>query len=57
MDTSRFNEKGIDDIMSKKYDHKQYKFDNDMKKKIVDITSSNPNLMVWVFLLDGHYIY
>jgi transposase len=38
----RFNEKGIDGIMSKKHDHKQYKFDDDIEKKIVDITSSNP---------------
>ncbi len=37
----RFNEKGIDGIMSKKHDHKQYKFD-DIEKKIIDITSSNP---------------
>ena len=28
--------------MPKKHSHKQYKFDNDMEKKIVDITSSNP---------------
>jgi transposase len=38
----RFNEKGIDSIISKKYSHKQYKFDNDIEKKIVDIISSNP---------------
>jgi hypothetical protein len=38
----KFNEKGIDGIMPKKHSHKQYKFDNDMEKKIVDITSSNP---------------
>jgi mevalonate kinase len=40
----RFYEKGIDGIMPKKHNHKQqYKFDNDMEKKIVvDITSSNP---------------
>ncbi len=38
----RFNEKGIDGITSKKYDHKQYKFDDDIEKKIVDIGSSNP---------------
>ena len=38
----RFNEKGIDGIISKKYDHKQYKFDEDIEKKIVDIGSSNP---------------
>ena len=28
--------------MLKKHNRKQYKFDNDMKKKIVDITLSNP---------------
>ena len=33
----RFNEKGIDGIISKKHNHKQYKFDNNMEKKIVDI--------------------
>ncbi|HEY6536805.1 MAG TPA: helix-turn-helix domain-containing protein [Candidatus Nitrosocosmicus sp.] len=38
----RFNEKGIDDIISKKYSHKQYKFDDDIEKQIVDIMSSNP---------------
>ncbi len=38
----RFNEKGIDGIISKKYSHKQYKFYDDIEKKIVDITSSNP---------------
>ena len=38
----RFNEKGIDGIISKKYSHIQYKFDDDMEKQIVDITSANP---------------
>ena len=38
----RFNEKGIDDIVSKKHNHKQHKFDNNMEEKIVDIASSNP---------------
>ena len=38
----RFNEKGIDGIISKKHDHKQYKFDDDIEKKIVDIASFNP---------------
>ena len=28
----QFNEKGIDDIISKKYDHKQYKFDDNIEK-------------------------
>ena len=35
----RFNEKGIDGIISKKHNHKQHKFDNDIEKKIVDIAS------------------
>ncbi len=39
----RFNEKGIDDdIISKKHNHKHYKFDNDLEREIVDIASSNP---------------
>jgi transposase len=38
----RFNEKGIDGIISKKHTHKQHKFDNNIEKKIVDIASSNP---------------
>jgi transposase len=38
----RFNEKGIDGIISKKYSHKQYKFDNDIEKQIVDTASTNP---------------
>ena len=38
----RFNEKGIDGIMLKKCGHKQYKFDDDIEKKIVDIASTNP---------------
>ena len=33
----KFNEKGIDGIISKKHNHKQYKFDKDMEEKIVDI--------------------
>jgi len=38
----RFNDKGIDGIVSKKHNHKQYKFDIDLEKKIVQIASSNP---------------
>ena len=38
----KFNEKGIDGIISKKHNHKQYKFDKDIEKKIVDIASLNP---------------
>jgi len=39
----RFNEKGIDGIMSKKqYNHKHHKFDNNIEKQIVGITSANP---------------
>ena len=34
----RFNEKGIEDIVSKKQrNHKQHKFDNDIEKQIVVI--------------------
>jgi len=38
----RFNEKGIDGIISKKHNHKHHKFDNNIEKQIVDIASSNP---------------
>jgi transposase len=38
----RFNEKGIDGITSKKHSHRQYKFDDDVEKQIVDISSSHP---------------
>ena len=38
----RFNEKGIDGIISKKHNHKQHKFDNNIEKQIVDIASLNP---------------
>ncbi len=38
----RFNENGIDDITSKKHNHKQHKFTNDLEKQIVDIASANP---------------
>jgi transposase len=38
----RFNEKGIDGIISKKHNHKQHKFDDVIEKQIVDIASSNP---------------
>jgi transposase len=38
----RFNEKGIDGIISKKHNHKQHKFDNNIEEKIVNISSSNP---------------
>jgi transposase len=38
----RFNEKGIDGIVSKKHNHKQHKFTDNIEKQIVDIASSNP---------------
>ena len=38
----RFNEKGIDGIISRKHNHKQHKFDNAIEKQIVDITITNP---------------
>src|SRR3954447_26720375 len=40
----RFNEKGIDGIIPKKHSHKQYKFDDDVEEKIVDIASSHPRV-------------
>lgn len=38
----RFNENGIGGITSKKHNHKQHKFTNDLEKQIVDIASANP---------------
>jgi transposase len=38
----RFNEKGIGSIISKKHNHKQHKFTDEIEKQIVDITSANP---------------
>ena len=39
----RFNEKGIDGITSKKRNHKQHRFDDEVEKKIAGIAaSSNP---------------
>lgn len=38
---SSINEKGFDSIESKKYKHKQHKFDNGIEKKLVDIPSAN----------------
>ncbi len=58
----RFNEKGIDGIISKKHNHKQHKFDNDLEKQIVDITSANPRsyglgFSTWsLHVLDGFLI-
>ncbi len=38
----RFNQQGIDGIISKKHNHKQHKFTDGIEKQIVDIASSNP---------------
>lgn len=38
----RFNQQGIDGIISKKHDHKQHKFNDEIEKKIVAIASANP---------------
>jgi transposase len=38
----RFNETGVDGITSKKHNHKQHKFTDDIEKQIVDIASANP---------------
>ena len=53
----RFNEKGIDDIASKKHNHKQHKFDNNMDEKIVDIEHLKiQDLLIWDFP-HGHYAF
>jgi transposase len=38
----RFNEKGLDGIVSKIHEHKSIKITDDMKKKIVETISKNP---------------
>jgi len=38
----RFNQQGIDGIISKKHNHNSTKFDNTIEKQIVDIASSHP---------------
>ncbi len=55
----RFDEKGINDgIISKKHNHKQqYKFDNNVEKKIVNKDSSNPIDDFGLGVSDGHYVY
>ena len=47
----RFNEKGIDGIISKKHNHKQHKFDDEIEKKIADIASANPRDRLWFGIL------
>src|SRR6476661_4534495 len=52
-----FNEKGIDDIASKKHNHKQHKFDNNMDEKIVYIEHLKiQDLLIWDFP-HGHYAF
>ena len=38
----RFNQQGIDGIISKKHNHKQHKFTYEIEKKIADIASASP---------------
>jgi transposase len=38
----RFNEKGLDGIVSKIYEHKPIEITNDIEKRIVEIVTSNP---------------
>ena len=55
----RFNEKGIDGIISKKHNHKQHKFDDDSREKDSrhsSIFKSKRQIMVWDSL-HGHYVY
>jgi hypothetical protein len=54
----RCNQHGINCIISKKHNHKQHKFADNMEKKIVDIEHLQiRDLLVWGFLHDGHYMY
>ena len=53
----RFNEKWIDGIISKKHNHKQHKFDNNIEKQIVDIEHLQiQGLLIWDFPY-GHYAF
>ena len=40
----RFNEKGLDGIVSKIHEHKPIKITNDIEKRIVEIVTSNPRI-------------
>ena len=40
----RFNEKGIDGIVSKIHEHKPIKITNDIEKRIVEIVTNNPRM-------------
>jgi hypothetical protein len=53
----RFNEKGIDGIVSKKHNHKQHKFDNDIEKQIVETANSNPRIGYGSNFLLGYYLH
>ncbi len=47
----RFNEKGIDGIISKKHNHKQHKFDDEVEKKIVDYSIFKSKRRLWYGIL------
>jgi hypothetical protein len=47
----RFNQQGIDGIVSKEHNHKQHNFTDEMEKKIVDIASANPRQIVTALTL------
>ena len=38
----RFSQQGIDGVISKKHNHKQHKFTDEIEKKMADIASANP---------------
>src|SRR6476620_2562861 len=40
----RFNEKGLDGIVSKIHKHKQIKITDDIEKKIVEVVAKNPRI-------------
>jgi len=40
----RFNEKGLDGIVSKIHEHKPIKITNDIEKRIVEIVTNNPRI-------------
>jgi transposase len=53
----RYNQQGIDGIISKKHNHKQQKFTYEVEKKMETYhLQIQEKIMAWDFLL-GHYVY
>jgi transposase len=46
----RFNEKGIEGIISKIHKHKSIKFTDEIEKQIVEIATRNPRTPLWTVI-------